>query len=141
MKKIMILSMVLGALPMMAQEADQKDTPETGGREAHRARLIKKFDKDGDGKLNEEEKAEMQKFIEERRKNGGAHGGRGNGKRKELIDKFDKDGDGKLSEEEKAEMQKFIEERRKNGGARGGRGNGKRKEMTDKTDEEKSSEE
>ena len=38
----------------------------------------------------------MQKFIEERRKNGGARGGRGNGKRKEMTDKTDEE---KSSEE------------------------------------------
>ena len=49
--------------------------------------LMKKFDKDGDGKLSESERAELRKTMEERRK--------------EFLAKFDKDGDGKLNEEER----------------------------------------
>ena len=45
------------------------------------------FDKDGDGELNEEERAEARKTMEARRK--------------EALKKFDKDGDGKLNEEER----------------------------------------
>ena len=45
------------------------------------------FDKDGDGKLSDDEKAEARKAMEARRK--------------EMIGKFDKDGDGKLNEEER----------------------------------------
>ena len=48
---------------------------------------MKKFDKDGDGKLNEEERAEARKTMEARRQ--------------EALKKFDKDGDGKLNEEER----------------------------------------
>ena len=49
------------------------------------AHIIEKFDKDGDGKLSDEERAEI---------------------RKEMMAKFDKDGDGKLSpEERKAAME------------------------------------
>jgi len=74
--------------------------------------VIKEFDKDGDGKLNEEERAAakaahekkmLEKFDtdkdgklsdDERAAAKAAH-------EKEMIAKFDKDGDGKLSEEEK----------------------------------------
>ena len=68
---------------------------------------MKKFDKDGDGKLSEEEKAELRKAIAQR--------GRPGGRRPppELMKKFDKDGDGKLSESERAELRKTMEERRK----------------------------
>ena len=70
---------------------------------------MKKFDKDGDGKLSEEEKAELRKAIAQR-------GGRPGGRRPppELMKKFDKDGDGKLSESERAELRKkAIEVRNK----------------------------
>lgn len=53
-------------------------------REARQAEMIKKFDKDGDGKLSPEE---MKTASEARRA--------------EMMKKFDKDGDGKISEEEK----------------------------------------
>ena len=49
--------------------------------------LIKKFDTDGDGELNKEEKEEALKAMAARKK--------------EAIAKFDKDGDGKLNEEER----------------------------------------
>jgi len=58
-----------------------------------KAELLKKFDKDGDGKLNDAEKAEMKKAFEARRE-------------AEMLKKFDKDGDGKLSDAEKEEMEK-----------------------------------
>ena len=45
------------------------------------------IDKDGDGKLNEEERADARKAMEARRK--------------EVMEKFDKDGDGKLNPEER----------------------------------------
>ena len=64
--------------------------PPEGGPREHRkppAELIAKFDKDGDGNLNDDEKAAMKAAMEERRK--------------EMLTKFDKDGDGKLNEEER----------------------------------------
>ena len=51
---------------------------------ARHEEVLKEFDKDGDGKLNEEERKAA-----------------GEAMRKKLIEKFDKDGDGKLNEEER----------------------------------------
>ena len=79
-------------------------TPEEEGRK-HRGhpgikQLIEKFDKDGDGKLNAEE-----------RKAAGA------ARKAEFLKKFDKDGDGKISTEEKKavaeEMKKRFGDRRR----------------------------
>ena len=50
------------------------------------AAAMKKFDKDGDGKLSEGERAEMRKAMEARRK--------------EFMAKFDKDGDGTITTKE-----------------------------------------
>ena len=65
--------------------------------------MIKKFDKDNDGKLSPEERQAMRAKMEERQK--------------EALAKFDKDGDGKLSEDERkvmmAEMKTKMDERRK----------------------------
>ena len=58
--------------------------------------IIKKFDKDGDGKLSEEEKAEIRKSMANRKPP--SH----------IIEKFDKDGDGKLCDEEKAAIRKEM---------------------------------
>lgn len=52
--------------------------------------ILEKFDKDGDGKLSDEEKKAMHEAMEARRK--------------EKFKEFDTDGDGKLSEEERAKM-------------------------------------
>jgi hypothetical protein len=53
--------------------------------------IIEKFDKDGDGKLNEEEHAAAK----------AARGEMEADRKKEMLAKFDKDGDGTLNEEEK----------------------------------------
>jgi len=55
------------------------------------AALIKEFDKDGDGKLSDQERAEMRRVLRERRE----------ARQKELLRRFDADGDGKLSDEER----------------------------------------
>jgi Ca2+-binding EF-hand superfamily protein len=75
------------------------------------AELIKKFDKDGDGKLNDQEKEAARASI----KRPGAAGAPGEGRPNmaELIKKFDKNGDGKLDDEEKAAAKKAFAERRK----------------------------
>ena len=70
--------------------------------------ILKKFDKDGDGKLNDEEKAAAKAAGK------AAH-------EAEMLKKFDKDGDGKLSDEEKAAMPK----RGKGKGKPEGKGEGK----------------
>lgn len=72
-----------------------------------RGEIIKRFDKDGDGKLNEVERAEAKKAGEEMRARFQEH-------RKEVLARFDKDGDGKLGEAERkdqhAAWQKFIQQ-------------------------------
>jgi len=60
---------------------------------------MKKYDKDADGKLSAEERAQLRHDRE--------------AKRDELIKIFDKDKDGKLSDEEKARAKKKIEQRRR----------------------------
>ena len=79
--------------------------------------LIEKFDKDGDGKLNTEERKAA-----------------GEARKAEFLKKFDKDGDGKISPEEKKaiaeEMKKKFGDRRRPGGHKprpeGGRPEGRR---------------
>jgi beta-lactamase regulating signal transducer with metallopeptidase domain/Ca2+-binding EF-hand superfamily protein len=68
---------------------------------------IKRYDKDGDGKLNDEERAAMEKDEAARRE-------AGEKARQEYVKKYDKDGDGKLNEEEtavaRAEQQRLAQE-------------------------------
>jgi len=68
------------------------------GKGAAREEILKKFDKDGDGKLNDEEKAAAKAAKAEMEK--------------QMLEKYDKDKDGKLSDEEKAEMKKVMAERK-----------------------------
>ena len=107
MKKILfIVSIFAFAIGIHAKsENDGKKTVRGEGRPS-REEIMKKFDKDGDGKLNDEEKAELRKRMAER------SGGRSK-LPPFLMKKFDKDGDGKLSEEERAEARKSMEDRRK----------------------------
>ena len=65
--------------------------------------MLKKFDKDGDGKLSEEERSAARAEMQKRREADGQKGSRGE-RRAEMLKKFDKDGDGKLSEEERSAM-------------------------------------
>lgn len=99
--------------------------------------IVEKFDKNGDGKLNQEErkaayearKAEMLKkydqdgdgeLSEDERKAAAAD------RKAEAMKRFDKDGDGKLSDEEKKAMREEMRKRRGGPGGKGGpRGKGK----------------
>ena len=109
MKKFLtILATVMLACGLSAKperEGGKKGGPPEG--RPSREEMIKKFDKDGDGKLSDDEKAELRKAM-------ASKGGPG-GRRlpPQLLKKFDKDGDGKLSEDERAELRKDMEARRK----------------------------
>ena len=88
------VSMILLTIGLVAkpEKKGKGDRPSRPSKEE----IIKKFDKDGDGKLSEEEKAEIRKSMANRKPP--AH----------IIEKFDKDGDGKLSDEERAEIRKEM---------------------------------
>ena len=83
--------------------------------EERRQRWEKRFDKDGDGKLNAEERAAMEKEREEFRQRMQQH-------RQEMMKKYDKDGDGKLSSEEREAMRKDRPMMNGKGGRHGKRG-------------------
>ena len=74
-------------------------------RAARREAMLKKFDANGDGKLDAEEREKMRAEM-------GAKGGRGPERMKKLLEKFDKDGDGKLSEDERAALREAMKGRR-----------------------------
>ena len=91
--------------------------------------IIAKFDKDGDGKLNEEErkaaKAAREEMEAARKKeilekfdadkdgelNEAEREAMRTEMKKRMLEKFDKDGNGELSEEERAEMRKHFKDR------------------------------
>ena len=100
-----------GALAGGIPSGDGLDTPAAGkeGKSRGRDAMIKRFDKDGDGKLSDDEKAEAQKAL--KAKKGEARSAAG--KLTEAMKKFDADGDGKLSDEEKAAAKKELAGKRK----------------------------
>ncbi len=124
----------------------------SGKRSEMRKRMIEKFDADGDGQLSEDERAEMRKFMQERRgkqgeKGAGKKGARdrkgpdgrgkaGKGRRgprgpgggsgppdlDKLFKNFDKDGDGKLDRQEFGNALRTMHEKRMEGRRGGGKG-------------------
>lgn len=89
--------------------------------------LVRQYDRDGDGQLNDEEREAMRAAMAARfggqgqpRGDGtpGAQGGQGGPRfnREEMLRQFDKDGDGQLNDEERAAMRQSF------GGAAGGGG-------------------
>jgi hypothetical protein len=86
-----IASALLSAAYAQAPEGKEKKGPHGPPPKE----ILEKFDKDGDGKLNDEEAAAARTAMQ--------------AKRAEMEAKFDKDGDGKLSDEEKKAM---MEERK-----------------------------
>jgi Ca2+-binding EF-hand superfamily protein len=73
----------------------QRDGGRFGSRESRMADMLERFDKDGDGELNDEERqAAREAFRAEREARRQAW----------LLEQYDKDGDGVLNEEEQAQL-------------------------------------
>ncbi len=104
-KPLITIGMLLGScLFAAAQDGPPQDGPKGKDRPKRPhgpppAEVLKEFDKDGDGKLNEEER----KALQEARK------GKMEEARKAALQKYDADGDGKLSPDER---KKATEERK-----------------------------
>jgi hypothetical protein len=97
-----LFAMIGSSLIVSAQEVPKK--PERQERPERPARQIppeflKKYDKDGDGKLSPDE---MTAFREARIAEMEA-------KKKEALSKYDTDGDGKLNEEERTKMREAMQ--------------------------------
>ena len=85
---MMILGLSLNTLLAQAADEDTKPKPPPALPDS-----VKKYDKNGDGKIDKEEQAAMQKD-----------------RQAEFLKKYDKNGDGKIDE---AERQAIQEERKK----------------------------
>jgi Ca2+-binding EF-hand superfamily protein len=94
MKKLLMiaLGLSLGATLSQAQEDPGK------AAQARRAELIKKYDKNGDGVLDETEKTAMREELRKKRE-------------EERLKKYDKNGDGKLDDAEKEAMREDMKKR------------------------------
>ena len=75
--------------------------PENNDPAVRKAEMLKKFDKDGDGKLSDEEKSTLRAEMQNRRGGGRDRKQWTAEQRDEMLKKFDTDGDGKLSQEER----------------------------------------
>jgi len=120
MKKLLVI-LLAAAICAVANAADSATKSENGGKHKHgdfskmlaemdvttRVQLMKKYDKDGDGRLDKEERAEAMKALKEKSADleeiKTKHA-------EDIIKKFDKDGDGKL---DRKEIAGFLDEQRK----------------------------
>jgi len=80
---------------------------DNGKRAELRQKVLQKFDKNGNGQLDPDEREAAKEAMQKRREQGGGKGTGGQGgrdpeRRQKLLAKFDSDGDGKLSETERA---------------------------------------
>jgi len=116
----LLAGLVFSAAALNAGETtDTGNAPEhKGGHGKFRAMILKKFDTNGDGKLDETERAAAKAWIQEHRGEHGGKGGNGehNGEfRQKLLEKFDTNGDGKLDDNEKAAMKEAFKAHLQNG--------------------------
>jgi Ca2+-binding EF-hand superfamily protein len=106
-----ILAITSVTVAVKAEDQKKPATPDFPPRTNMRAEAMKEFDKDGDGKLNDDERKAMME----------ARKAMGEKIRQAREKEFDKDGDGKLNDEEqkammdanKAMREKFMKEREK----------------------------
>lgn len=98
---------LIGPVTLFAEEEEGDYSHHSFDKGGPQKEVIEKFDKDGDGKLSEEEKEAAREEHRKRMK-------------EEMLKRFDKDGDGKLSEKEEEaareeHKQKMLKEFDKNG--------------------------
>jgi len=103
--------------PIAAAKGDRKGERARSRGNLSLEEMLKQFDKDGDGQLNDTEREAMRTAMAAR-----FGGDRTNSgpwlSQEEILKRFDKDGDGKLNEEEMAAMRESF------GRGRGGQGKG-----------------
>ncbi|MDB6115393.1 MAG: putative signal transduction protein with EFhand domain [Lacunisphaera sp.] len=131
---IYLLTAAFLALRAPAQTAPEADPPEGSGRQARRRQeMLARYDKNGDGKLDAEEKAAMkadQVSLGELWKPGAENAAPGTpgpaalkagdadaARIRDWIKRFDRDGDGKLDFAELTELDKARQQLQQNGGA------------------------
>lgn len=120
----------LGQGPSQGSEGLGQGTRDGSGRRGGppSEEMLKRFDKDGDGQLNDEERQAMREAMRTRFGGGqgpgpgfgtnmGGMGRRGGALPEEILKQFDKDGDGKLNEEERQAL--MQEGMRRFGGGQG----------------------
>ena len=96
--KVLLAALTFSLFALGVFAKPEKGSKKSGSPEGRLSKeeMIKKFDKDGDGKLSKKERAEIRRRIPQ-----------------VLVKKFDKDEDGKLNDEERAEARQAMEARKK----------------------------
>jgi len=100
MKKMLLIALGLSLTGVLTQAADGEKKPTPPPR-ADRSEIFKKYDKNGDGKLDEEERAALQKERQQ-----------------EMLKKYDKNSDGKIDETERQAVQEDRKKQREEALAR-----------------------
>jgi hypothetical protein len=99
----MIALALAGSLAVQAQEPAPEGQRERRPNRQMPPEVLKEFDKDGDGKLNEEEAKAAREARQAKAEEA----------RKKMLEKYDTDKDGKLSDEERKTMRTELEAKRK----------------------------
>ena len=111
-----ILTLAVGltlSAPSLAQEDGKKRGP---AAKRPTPEQVKRFDKNGDGKLDEAERKAMREAVEKK-------GGEDDAKRREeLLKRFDENGDGKLDDAERKALREHIAKERKERAGEKGKG-------------------
>ena len=113
--RVMSTLLALGLMAGLPALASAQDAPKGHGKK--KEALLKKFDKDGDGKLSKEERAAAKEFKAKRR----GEEGRGGKLRGKILRRFDKDGDHKLNDAERESLKKFLDSHREGKRSKRGR--------------------
>ncbi len=100
---MLVLATAFSGTVLLAQSDDTPASPPPAGRGQPPSHVIERFDLDGDGQLNQQERAAAHAAREERRQNGDRPGPGGR-RRGNLLERFDADGDGQLNEAERAAL-------------------------------------
>ncbi len=85
-------------------EKEKQSRKNKEGQRPSREEMKQRFDADGDGKLNEEERTAARKASKKHE--------RKQKKRKKTLKRFDADGDGKLNEEERTAARKASKKKK-----------------------------
>ena len=103
-----------GAAQKQGQQGQQRPD-----REAKRQQILERFDLDGDGKLNQQEREALRAARGKHSQNGERAQ---RPTREQMIQRFDTDGDGKLNETERQAMRQVAQQRRGSRGRAGEQG-------------------
>ena len=114
MKKLTILIVTTAALSLGLNSSSARVQENSQVPRQNFQDLIKRFDRDGDGRLNEQERQRMRQEMQKR----SAPDNATRPSREEVLKKFDRNGDGRLDAQELAVLRSQMERTRDGAGSR-----------------------